>query len=143
MSRHLQLATIVCALALNLAASAVCAQVVVVVSAENSVDSLTDSQLADIYLGRSSRFPNGGPAVPIDQSEKAANYAEFYLNYLGRTPAQIRAHWSKLIFTGRGQPPQSVKNDSEMADVVANNPDAIGYLDSELVDDRLQVVTIE
>jgi hypothetical protein len=30
-----------------------------------------------------------------------------------------------------------------MADRVAENPDAIGYLSSDFLDDRLQVVTID
>lgn len=47
------------------------------------------------------------------------------------------------MFTGRGRPPRAVDSGAEMADLVAANPRAIGYLAPELVDERLRIVTIE
>lgn len=119
------------------------ADVVVVVSEHNPIDTLSRSELADIYLGRMNQLPSGEPVVPIDQKETSTTHDEFYNQYLGRSPAQIKAHWSKLIFTGRGQPPRSVSNSADMANAVAADPRAIGYVNPELVDDRLRVVPIE
>jgi ABC-type phosphate transport system substrate-binding protein len=124
------------------------AEVVVVVSAENPVESLSRAELADIYLGRMTRFPNGESVVPVDQRETSPTHHEFYSRYLGRTPAQIKAHWSKLIFSGRGQPPRTVAGDKAVAEFVAGNHHAIGYLavdylSAGLVDKRLRVVPIE
>lgn len=138
-----RLAAIVAGLVLSLAVTAAPAEIVVVVSSESPVERLTRAQLADIYLGNLSRFPSGEPAIPIDQAERAPAHDAFYREYLDRTPAQIKAHWSKRIFTGRGQPPRAVPDGNAVADIVADDPRAIGYVDSELVDDRLQVVTIE
>ena len=119
------------------------AEVVVVVSAENPVQILTRAELVDIYLGRLDRFPNGDRATPIDQKDGSLAHDEFYEEYIGRTPAEVKAHWSKLIFTGRGQPPRSVASGDAAADAVAGNPHAIAYIDSGLVDERLRVVSIE
>lgn len=119
------------------------AEVVVVVSAENPVESLSHAELADIYLGRMHNFPNGQSVMPVDQREKSPSHDAFYSRYLGRTPAQIKSHWSKLIFSGRGQPPRTVADDRAMAEFVAENPRAIGYLSPEQVDKRLRVVPIE
>jgi ABC-type phosphate transport system substrate-binding protein len=138
-----QLASAGSALMLGIAMAAAHAEVVVVVSAENPVQSLTRAELADIYLGRLDRFPNGDRVVPIDQKDGSPAHDEFYEEYIGRTPAQVRAHWSKLIFTGRGQPPRSVASGDAAADAVAGNPHAIAYIDSGLVDERLRVVSIE
>lgn len=130
-------------LVLGLLAGIARAEVVVVVSAENPIAILSRTDLADIYLGRMIRFPNGDRIVPIDQKNTSPAYKEFYTGYLGRSPAQITAHWSKLIFTGRGQPPQAAPGDGATAEIVAGNPHAIGYVDRRLVDDRLRVVQIE
>lgn len=130
-------------LLLGLMTGTACAEVVVVVSAENPVDSLSHVELADIYLGRMNSFPNGESVVPVDQRGKSPAHDEFYSRYLGRTPAQIKAHWSKLIFSGRGLPPQTVAGDMAMAEFVAGNHHAIGYLPLGLVDKRLRVVPIE
>jgi ABC-type phosphate transport system substrate-binding protein len=119
------------------------AEVVVVVSAGNPVERLSHAELTDIYLGKLNSFPNGERVVPVDQWEKSPAHDEFYSRYLGRTPAQIKAHWSKLIFSGRGQPPRTVTDDKAMAEFVAGDHHAIGYLAPEQVDKRLQVVPIE
>lgn len=138
-----RLAAITCALALSLAASSALAEVVVVVSKDNPVESLERSELRDIYLGQLHSFPNGEPVEPIDQAEGSEARKEFYNDHLERSPAQVKAHWSKLIFTGRGQPPRAVESGEVVAELVSQSPNAIGYLDRALVDDSLRVISIE
>jgi ABC-type phosphate transport system substrate-binding protein len=130
-------------LGLGLSLGTACAEVVVVVSAENPLMTLSRTELADIYLGRMNTFPNGLSVAPVDQRETSPAHHEFYSRYLGRSPAQIRAHWSKLIFSGRGQPPRTVVGDQAVAEFVAGSHHAIGYLAAERVDKRLRVVPIE
>ena len=127
-------------LALSLASAVAMADVVAVVSAENSVTALNKSQLADIFLGKTNRFPDGTQAAPIDQAEGSAARNEFYDKIVGKTAAQIKAYWSKIIFTGRGQPPPSVSGALEMKKRISQNPAAIGYLDRDMLDDSLRVV---
>lgn len=119
------------------------AELVVVVSSENSTTELSRAELSGIFLGRRSRFPNGDSAVPLNQRANSDAYTLFYMQYLNMTRAQVRSHWSRLIFTGRGQPPRTVPNGSTMADAIADDARGIGYLDIELVDERLRVVRIE
>ncbi|MEA2117559.1 phosphate ABC transporter substrate-binding protein [Halovibrio sp. HP20-50] len=127
----------------SLLAGSAGAEVVVVVSAQNPTKTLSHAELGDIYLGRLSRFPDGTAVVPVDQRETSPAYTEFYRYHLEKTPTQIKAHWSKLIFTGRGQPPARVANDTAMANAIAVSSRAIGYLDSTIIDERLRVVAIE
>lgn len=140
--RRLQM--IACSLLLSLMLGKASAlDVVVVVANDSPVSSLSRHQLTDIYLGRVTQLPDGGRVTPIDQVERSPAHGAFYAEYLGQTPAQIRAHWSRLIFTGRGQPPRAVRNGQSVAEAVADNPSAIGYLDVNMVDERLRVVRIE
>lgn len=132
-----------CALALTLAFKPVYADVVIVVARDNPLTSLDRAELVDIYLGRLSRFPNGGRAIPIDQREGTAARDEFYSDYLGQSPAQIKAHWSKLIFTGRGQPPRSLPDGPAMVEFVAENPEAIGYVDEQHINSDVRIVSID
>lgn len=138
-----RLATAGCALLLTLMSATAFAEIVVVVSAQNPIQTLSRSELADIYLGRRTQFPHGERIVLIDQRDGSAAHGTFYREFLGRTPAEIKSHWSRLIFTGRGQPPHTVPNGEAVADAVAGHPGAIGYLASEHVDERLQVVRVE
>lgn len=116
------------------------ADVVTVVSAKSSVTSLSASQVADIFLGKTSRFPDGTLAVPIDQPEESGMRDRFYAQFTGKSPAQVKAHWSKIIFTGRGQPPREARDAREAKRILADNPNAIAYIDAAQVDDTVRVV---
>jgi hypothetical protein len=96
--------------------------------------------VTDIFLGKRTRFPDGGDAVPIDQSEGSAARDEFYLKFAAMAPAQVRAFWSRFIFTGRGQPPRIANNVPELKKQLFMSPNAIGYLDQSMLDSSLKVV---
>jgi ABC-type phosphate transport system substrate-binding protein len=128
---------------LSLPASGAGAEAVVVVSARSSVNTLSKNQIVDIFLGRMHQFPNDGPVEPVDQTEGSATRDEFYLNFSGQSPAQIKAYWSKIIFTGRGQPPREVQNGLQVKKFVAAHPNAIGYIQDKLVDDSVKVLHVK
>jgi ABC-type phosphate transport system substrate-binding protein len=128
------------ALALLLGSIVTRADVVAVVSAKSPITALSKSQVADIFLGKASRFPDGVQAVPIDQAEGSITRVEFYAKVIGKTTAQIKAYWSKIIFTGRGQPPPTVSSSAEVKELLVENPAAIGYIDASMVDDSVRVV---
>jgi ABC-type phosphate transport system substrate-binding protein len=129
-------------LVLALAAMPVMADVVPVVSAGSAVTALSKEQITDIFLGKMTRFPNGSPAVPIDQTEGEVVRDEFYAIVLGKSVEQMATYWSKIIFTGRGQPPRTVANSLAMKKLIVGNPSAIGYMDPKLLDDTVRVVTV-
>lgn len=114
--------------------------IVVVVSRLNTVQSLTRSQVEDIFLGRTQQFPDGQRAVPIDQAERSDTRERFNLEILDRTSAQVRAHWSRILFTGRGRPPRSVVSSKEVLRVLATEAQGISYMERRFVDDSVVVV---
>lgn len=133
----------VIALALGLGAGSAAADVVAVVSSKSPVTALSRNQVVDIFLGKTSRFPDGEQAVPIDQVEGSPARDEFYSKFTGKSAAQIKAHWSKIIFTGRGQPPKEVSNSNEVKKLVVQNPKVIGYIERSLVDGNVRVLLSE
>lgn len=127
-------------LALSVSSGPALADVVAVVSAKSAVTVLSKSQLADIFFGKAHRFPDGAEAVPIDQAEGSAVRDEFYRRVTGQSAAQIKAYWSRIIFTGRGQPPPTVSGAVEMKRRISEDPAAIGYIDRSSVDGSVRVV---
>ena len=130
------------ALALTLVVNSVTADVVAVVSSTSTITSLSNAQVTDIFLGKVNRFPNGIIAVPIDQLEGSPARDEFYATYAGKSPAQMKSHWAKIIFTGRGQPPKAVSNSIEVRKLIAANPQAISYIERSALDSSVKVVTL-
>lgn len=127
-------------LALTLGAGAIAADVVAVVSSRSPVTALSAIQVADIFLGKANRFPDGTQAVPIDLAEGSAERNAFYAKLTGKSAAQMKAHWSKIIFTGRGQPPRQMANSMEVKKLIAGNPNAIGYIEQGLLDPSVRVL---
>jgi ABC-type phosphate transport system substrate-binding protein len=121
-------------------ADAMAAEVVAVVSAKSAISGLTANQVGDIFLGKTAHFPDGTPAVPIDLSEDSSERDKFYTQFTGKSAAQVKAHWSKIIFTGRGQPPRQASSSAEARKIVAENPNAIGYIDNSAVDRSVRVL---
>jgi ABC-type phosphate transport system substrate-binding protein len=115
-------------------------EVVTVVSPKNPLSTMSREQIADIFLGRTARFPDGRPAVALDQVEGSPAREEFYQQIAGKSPAQMKAYWSKIIFTGRGQPPPEVSGSSEMRRRVGENANTIGYIDNSAVDANVKVL---
>ncbi len=140
MRRGIHAGFAVLGITLSLGTAATAGDVVVVVSSKSPVTSLSANQVADIFLGKVSRFPDGNNAVAIDQAEDSPARDVFYAQYTGKSAAQVKSHWSKIIFTGRGQPPREVPNSIEVKKRIAENPNAIGYIDQNLVDGSVRVL---
>lgn len=115
-------------------------EVVVVVSSQSSVQVLTKREVANIFLGRQTRFSSGERAVPLDQEEGSPFRDEFYTSMVGMSAAQLKAHWSRILFTGRGKPPRTLPSGIAIRMALESDPLAIGYIDRSLADDSVRVL---
>lgn len=118
------------------------ADLVVIVSAHSAVEALAPEQVAAIFLGQSARFPGGAIATAVDQPLGSEERRQFYLRVAGKTPALLKAHWSKMVFTGRGQPPRELQGSAAVRRAVAEDPELIGYIDREALDPSVRPVLL-
>jgi len=115
------------------------AEVAIVVNSANS-SVLSDSDLARLFLGKLKSFPDGDKAEPINQKFGNDIRKEFEQKVLGKSASQVKAYWSKQVFSGKGQPPHEEASDKDILNKVANDKTAIGYVDSTSVDGSVKVV---
>lgn len=115
------------------------AQTVVIISMKNPISKLTKEQVSQIFLGQARTFYTGGQAEPLDLPESSDLRKDFYDKTLGKNPAQMKAHWSKLSFSGQGQPPKAL-SPADLVKLVAENPKYIGYVDAAAVTSGVKVV---
>ncbi len=127
-------------LLLGLAASLANAEVSVIVSSSNPNASIDQAIVGKIFLGKTKSFPDGSQALPVDQDDGSASREAFNSTVLGKSASQLKSYWSRLIFTGKGTPPKQSGNDAAVKQLVANNPNIIGYIDSSAVDSSVKVV---
>jgi hypothetical protein len=97
----------------------------------SNTDALDKASISRIFLGKAKSFPGGGAATPVDQAEGAAVTDEFNDKVLSRSASQLKAYWSKLVFTGKGTPPKKLDSDAAVIDMVSKNPDMIGYIQGD------------
>ncbi|WP_255857449.1 phosphate ABC transporter substrate-binding protein [Bacterioplanoides sp. SCSIO 12839] len=116
------------------------AEISVIVSSNNHNDSLDKDNISRVFLGKTKNFPDGSQAVPVDQKAGSSARESFNTNVLGKSSSQLKAYWSRLIFTGKGTPPKESGDDLAVKKLVAENPNLIGYVNSETVDGSVKVV---
>jgi len=114
-------------------AGASAAELVVVGNA--AAAALTKEQVADIYLGKSQA------ATPLDLPESSPLRADFYKKATGRDLAQVKSVWSRVVFTGKGQPPKELPDAAAVKKAVAADAKAIGYIEKSAVDGSVKVLS--
>lgn len=122
------------AAAVAFAAVPAMAEVVAVVGAASSQATMTKDEVANVFTGKSSAL------TPIDQPESAPVRAEFYKKVADKDPAQAKALWAKLVFTGKATMPKEAADSAAVKKAVAANPKAIGYIEKSAVDATVKVV---
>lgn len=101
----------------------------VIVNPENPATTLERKQVADLFLKKVTRWPEGSlVAKPVDQTVKAPCRARFSDELLGRSISAVKTFWEQVIFSGRGVPPPELAGDAEVVQYVLRYPGAIGYI---------------
>jgi ABC-type phosphate transport system substrate-binding protein len=110
------------------------ADTVVIVSAQSAVAPLTTEQISRIFQGKSNTM------TPVDIAERSYARRQFYTKVIGRDEAQVKAQWSRLVFTGKGSAPKELPSGAEVVKAVAADPNAIGYVDRSFVNMTVKVI---
>jgi ABC-type phosphate transport system substrate-binding protein len=112
---------------------------VVIVNPTIGVQHLSRREVLDIFMGRYRTFPSGASALPIDLDINSTERRDFYLLLAHKEPSDMGSYWARLTFSGKISPPFAVPDAHMAIDIVANNPNAIAYVDRSAVDQRVRV----
>jgi ABC-type phosphate transport system substrate-binding protein len=133
MNRLGKLQLAVCFAVLAVGANVARADVVVVVSAKSTTTTMTAEEISQIYLGKSKSMK------PVETSGSPIR-SQFYSKVAGKDEAQVKAIWSKLVFTGKATAPKELPSSAEVVKVVAADPEAIGYIEKSALDSSVKIV---
>jgi len=137
--RVLQILLALKALPLPLAHAVPEQTLVVIVNPAIGVQHLSRREVLDIFMGRYRTFPSGASALPIDLDVSSTERREFYLLLAHKEPADMGSYWARLTFSGKISPPFAVSDAHMAIEIVANNPNAIAYVDRAAVDQRVRI----
>lgn len=113
------------------------ADVTVIANKSLSIDNISSKQAKKLWLGKLKKL-GGTNVVVVDQTFGSKVFDDFYSKIVKKKPRQLKAYWAKITFTGKGFPPKQLKDDTAIINWVAQNPGALGYVDSSAVNDTVK-----
>jgi ABC-type phosphate transport system substrate-binding protein len=123
--------TVVLAASLMLAAVA---QADVVVIGNLAAPTMSKDEVSQFFLGKNQSMK------PVDRSSSDPIKAQFYQKLSGQDLSQVKATWSRLVFTGKASAPKELPDAAAVKKAVAADPKAIGYIDKSEVDSTVKVI---
>jgi len=115
------------------------AEIVIIVHPSNSAAG-NPKTIKRIFLGKVKAFDGGDKASPVELPEGSAARSTFNSDFLGKSDAQMKSYWGRLVFTGKAAAPDQASSDEDMIAKVSANPQLIGYVDSAKLTDAVKVV---
>lgn len=116
------------------------AEIVVVASPSLDLGSLAIADVRQIFSGRKSTV-NGEAVEPLDLPAESPVRSRFYRKVLDMNESQLRAHWVRMSFTGKGTPPEMVSGIRELkVRLGASDSNYIGYMRETELEGKLDVV---
>lgn len=116
-----------CLFALLAATGLRAADAVLIAHPDAKASALSASEVKAILLGNQTSWSGGGNIRLCLQSAGAAHEAVLK-TYVERSADQFDKYWKKLVFTGKGSPPEIFADDAAVAAYVAKTPGALGYV---------------
>ena len=126
------------AIALSAFAGMAHADVAVIANPGFGADAISKDQAEALYLGKTSEI-GGAKASIVDLAAGEAARAEFLDKVLGKSESQLKAFWSRQLFTGKGQPPKQV-GQGAAAEHVKSTENGVAYVDSGAVPEGVKVL---
>ncbi|WP_108445492.1 hypothetical protein [Halomonas denitrificans] len=104
---------------------------------------LTRDTTRAIFAMRQRTWPDGQAVRVFVLDNNHPVHARFAKEQLAVYPHQLQLAWDRMVFSGTGQAPNRVQDQQEMLERIATTPGALGYLEREYLDDRVQVISME
>ena len=114
----------------------------IIVNPDVEVSSLSQAELARIFLGKKTFWESGARISPSLLNEKSQLTELFLEESVRKTVRQYRAYWKRRLFSGQGTAPKTFASSEQVTNYVVENSGAIGIVDASFTDNRVKVVEI-
>ncbi|WP_239496124.1 hypothetical protein [Salinicola peritrichatus] len=96
-----------------------------------------------IFAMRQRTLPGGQAVHVFVLSDNNPIHEDFSKRILGVYPHQLRLAWDRAVFSGTGQAPNEVADETAMLEAVASTPGGIGYVKQSSLNNQVQVLSVE
>jgi ABC-type phosphate transport system substrate-binding protein len=120
-------------------------RLVAIVNAHNPVRRLSDSDMRNIYLGRTKFWDDRTPIEPFLRPESTSAGRTFFAQLLQMTPSRFRHHWQGLQLSGQGTAPHAIDNPRTALAQIAVSRGGVSFAteaEAHGADARIKVIPI-
>jgi len=117
-------------------------RVVVVVSKQNPVTSLTLNELRRIFLRKMGQWSHGGKITVFERPLKSKVRAAFVRSVYGKKPEAFQEYWMNLSLTRGIKAPKVLRSPKLVRAYLNRVKGGVGYLYEDEVDDSVKVVEV-
>jgi len=96
-----------------------------------------------VFSMRLRRWPDGTAVRVFVMPDQNPIHQQFSKEILGVLPYRLRRAWDRAVFSGTGQAPTEVRDETEMLDRISATPGAVGYVSEGVEDARVRFVPVE
>jgi ABC-type phosphate transport system substrate-binding protein len=113
----------------------------IVVNSSNPVTSMSGDEVSRIFLKKSTKFPDGRSASPVDLPVSSPIRESFSKKIHGKPASAVDAYWQQQIFSGRDIPPPQ-KSEAAVLDFVRSNENGIAYVSAGADTSGVKVINV-
>lgn len=129
--------------AIFLYSSIAIAQIVIVTNEFSQLNSLSKKDVGALFLGYYDIVPDGDLILPVEITGDKELMEEFHKEYTGKTLLQLKAHWNRMIFSGKSIPPKRVDTIDQAKFITERNPNVITYMRKKDVKGNLKILNVK
>jgi len=140
MARRIRIAVLASIALLASGAADAQERLAVIVSADRSAE-LSREEVAQIFLKKRRFWSAGEPIVPVNRNASSKAREIFTRRIFDQEARFLRAYWNRQYFQGV-LPPLTLASDEAVKRFVAQERNAIGYVDEKIVDSSVRVLFV-
>ncbi len=105
-------------------------------------NSISQEDLRDIFLGKKKNF-GVNEQIVISLFEDKKIHTQFVHKIIRKTPNQFKIWWKLQLYKGQGVLPVSFKTKEKLLEYISSTNGAIGYINSEFINDSVKRIEIK
>jgi hypothetical protein len=114
----------------------------IIVNSQNSVQTIDQKTLSNLFLKKTKFWESGQIAQPVDLEANSSIRKEFSTEILDRPIEAVKNYWQQMIFSGREVPPPEFASDQAIIRYVKGHENAIGYISQATDASGVKIITI-
>lgn len=117
-------------------------QLLIIANPGISSTSIDYKDLQRIYLGKKTQWKDDISIVPV-MLKSGPLHDGFIEDFLDRSVQRFATYWRQMVFTGKGVPPRSFEDESELVDFVARTPGSLGFASTSADVGDVKILTLD